>query len=104
MSDCNQFQQKVLIRLRPILSKFDLSDDFKQKGVKENYLVLESTEKTVRIWVYIDEVAYRIDDFHVQCEKQDFDSDDDMILFFISSLEEQLASRKDTKRNRGYPR
>jgi len=91
MTDYNKFQQKVLMRLRPVMAKFGLKDEFREDGVKEKYLVLKSAESSVCIWIYTNEVAYRVDDNHVQCERQDFDSDNEMISFFLSSLEDQLT-------------
>ncbi len=90
MNGMSNFQHQVLSRLRPVLAKFGLMDEFREDGISERYLVLDSCENSICIWIYTDEVAYRAGDFHVQCEKQDFDSEDEMIDFFLRSLEHQM--------------
>ena len=91
--ETNDFQNVALTEVRRLLIDSNIQGAFKEEGVRESYLHLRNDEIDLDIWIYKDEVGFGLREEDLHCEKQDFDSPDEMLSFFMTRLSECLKQK-----------
>ena len=87
------FQKKVLDLVKPLLSEHSIEAEFEKSGVRDSHLHLHHCGKVLDIWIYDDEVAFKRGDYHLQCERPDFDGPEEMVEFFMAKLADSLDEK-----------
>lgn len=87
----NNFQRVLVGNASGLLSKYGVEARFEEVGVNERYLHFGNAGLQIDIWIYDDEVAFKIGAHHLQCEKEDFDSESEMVDFYLAELDRKMG-------------
>lgn len=89
-SALTSFQLQAKAEIDKTLARRDLAIEYIQQGNHEAYLFGEIAEQDLKIWIYEDELEFR--SHHVQrlLEKPDFETQDEMLVFFLKELSKIL--------------